>query len=85
MVIDFRITSPRTSLSRTSAGDIAAVEKRQIPLADLMIDAYWSAGGRVAHEGQSVYSHPGGGTHVGEDIVGRLDADGAAADPRCIA
>jgi predicted Zn-dependent protease len=38
-------------------------------LADLMIDAYWSAGARVAHEGQSVYSRHGGGTRVGESIV----------------
>ena len=39
-------------------------------VADLMIDAYWSAGARVAHEGQSVYSRPGGGTRIGERIVG---------------
>ena len=38
-------------------------------IADLMIDAYWSAGALVAHEGQSVYSKPGGGTRVGERIV----------------
>jgi predicted Zn-dependent protease len=38
-------------------------------VADLMIDAYWSAGARVAHEGQSVYSRPGGGTRIGEQIV----------------
>ncbi len=38
-------------------------------VADLMIDAYWSAGARVAHEGQSVYSHHGGGTRIGEQIV----------------
>jgi predicted Zn-dependent protease len=38
-------------------------------VADLMIDAYWSAGARVAHEGQSVYSRPGGGTRIGETIV----------------
>jgi len=38
-------------------------------VADLMIDAYWSAGGRVAHEGQSVYSRPGGGTRIGERLV----------------
>ncbi len=38
-------------------------------VADLMIDAYWSAGARVAHEGQSVYSRPGGGTRIGEAIV----------------
>ncbi|MCW2780057.1 MAG: TldD/PmbA family protein [Marmoricola sp.] len=38
-------------------------------VADLMIDAYWSAGARVAHEGQSVYSKAGGGTRIGERIV----------------
>jgi predicted Zn-dependent protease len=38
-------------------------------VADLMIDAYWSAGARVAHEGQSVYSRPGGGTRIGESLV----------------
>lgn len=38
-------------------------------VADLMIDAYWSAGARLAHEGQSVYSKPGGGTRIGEQIV----------------
>jgi len=38
-------------------------------VADLMIDAYWSAGARVAHEGQTVYSRPGGGTRIGEQLV----------------
>jgi predicted Zn-dependent protease len=38
-------------------------------VADVMIDAYWYAGGRTAHEGQSVYSRRGGGTRVGERIV----------------
>jgi predicted Zn-dependent protease len=38
-------------------------------VADLMIDAYWSAGARVAHEGQSVYSRPGGGTRIGDRMV----------------
>lgn len=38
-------------------------------VADLMIDAYWAAGARVAHEGQSVYSRPGGGTRIGDDLV----------------
>jgi predicted Zn-dependent protease len=38
-------------------------------VADLMVDAYWSAGARVAHEGQSVYSRPGGGTRVGDALV----------------
>ena len=38
-------------------------------VADLMIDAYWYAGARVAHEGQSVYSRRGDGTRVGERIA----------------
>jgi predicted Zn-dependent protease len=51
-------------------------------VADLMIDAYWSAGARVAHEGQSVYSKAGGGTRIGERIVNqgvRLFSDPAYA------
>jgi len=36
---------------------------------DLMIDAYWGAGARVAHEGESVYSRRGGGTRIGEQLV----------------
>jgi len=38
-------------------------------VADLMIDAYWGAGARVAHEGGSVYSRRGGGTRIGEHIA----------------
>lgn len=38
-------------------------------VADLMIDAYWSAGARVAHEGQSVYSQRGVGTRIGQSIT----------------
>jgi predicted Zn-dependent protease len=38
-------------------------------VADLMIDAYWNAGARVAHEGQSVYSRRGVGTRIGERIT----------------
>jgi predicted Zn-dependent protease len=38
-------------------------------VADLVIDAYWSAGARDAHDGQSVYSKRGGGTRIGEQIV----------------
>lgn len=38
-------------------------------MADLMIDAYWYAGARVAWEGQSVYSRRGGGTRLGDQIV----------------
>ncbi len=39
-------------------------------VADLMIDAYWYAGARTAHEGQSVYSRRGiGGTRIGDTIA----------------
>ncbi|HEU5036171.1 MAG TPA: metallopeptidase TldD-related protein [Nocardioides sp.] len=38
-------------------------------MADLMIDAYWYAGARVAWEGQSVYSQRGGGTRIGQRIA----------------
>lgn len=38
-------------------------------VADLMIDTYWSAGARVAHEGQSVFSRRGGGTRIGERVA----------------
>jgi predicted Zn-dependent protease len=39
-------------------------------VADLMIDAYWYAGARDAHDGHSVYSRRGGGTRIGEQLVG---------------
>jgi len=38
-------------------------------VADLMIDAYYNAGARDAHDGQSVYSRRGGGTRIGETIT----------------
>jgi predicted Zn-dependent protease len=37
-------------------------------VADLLIYSYWSSSGLDAHEGQSVYSKPGGGTRVGEKL-----------------
>lgn len=37
-------------------------------VADLVLYAYWNAGALDAHEGQSVYSKPGGGTRVGERL-----------------
>jgi predicted Zn-dependent protease len=40
-------------------------------VADLMIYAYWSASAREAHEGQSVFSKPGGGTRIGETLSPR--------------
>lgn len=38
-------------------------------VADLAIYAYWEAGARVAHEGQSVFSRRGGGTRIGDRIA----------------
>lgn len=40
-------------------------------VADLMIYAYWSASAREAHDGQSVFSRPGGGTRIGDRLSGR--------------
>ena len=37
-------------------------------VADLMIYAYWTAGAREAHEGQTVFGRPGGGTRIGEQL-----------------
>ena len=45
-------------------------------VSDLMIYAYWSAGARNADDGQTVFSRPGGGTRIGEDLV-------ATAASRC--
>jgi predicted Zn-dependent protease len=36
-----------------------------------MIYAYWTATARAAHEGRSVYAHPGGGTRIGETLSRR--------------
>ncbi len=40
-------------------------------VADLMIYAYWSASAREAHDGQSVFSRPGGGTRIGDRLSTR--------------
>jgi predicted Zn-dependent protease len=40
-------------------------------VADLMTYAYWVAGARAAHDGQSVFSRPGGGTRIGERLSRR--------------
>lgn len=39
--------------------------------ADLMIYAYWRASAREAHDGQSVFSRPGGGTRIGDRLSHR--------------
>jgi predicted Zn-dependent protease len=40
-------------------------------VADLMIYAYWTGAARDAHEGQTVFSKPGGGTRIGERLSSR--------------
>jgi predicted Zn-dependent protease len=51
-------------------------------VADLMAYAYWTASGRSAAEGRTVFARPGGGTRVGEQLgpAGlRLSSDPADA------
>jgi predicted Zn-dependent protease len=38
-------------------------------VADLMLDLYWSAGARDAQDGRTVFSRPGGGTRVGDQLA----------------
>jgi predicted Zn-dependent protease len=38
-------------------------------VADLMLYAYWTAGARIAHEGESVFSKRGGGTRIGDEVA----------------
>ena len=55
-------------------------------VADLMIDLYWSAGARDAHDGRTVFSRPGGGTRVGDrlaDVAVSLRSDPAAPFLQC--
>jgi predicted Zn-dependent protease len=55
-------------------------------VADLMVYAFWSAGALDGHEGQSVFSKPGGGTRVGErlcDLPITLRSDPAMLGQQC--
>jgi predicted Zn-dependent protease len=55
-------------------------------VADLMTYLYWSAGARDAYEGRTVFSAPGGGTRVGEELSGlpvRLYSDPRAEGLQC--
>jgi predicted Zn-dependent protease len=55
-------------------------------VADLFIYLYWSAGARDALDGRSVFSKPGGGTKVGEQLSAlpvRLRSDPSAAGLEC--
>ncbi|MGL5810999.1 MAG: metallopeptidase TldD-related protein [Nocardioides sp.] len=52
-------------------------------VADLAIYAYWVADARSAHDGQSVYGRPGGGTRIGEPVAStrvRMWSDPGRAD-----
>jgi predicted Zn-dependent protease len=55
-------------------------------VADLMISAYWGAGARNADDGQTIFSRPGGGTRIGEQLVNpgvRLHSDPAYPAIEC--
>ncbi len=55
-------------------------------VADLMTYLYWTASGRDAHEGRTVFSKPGGGTRVGDELTSlpvRLWSDPAAPGLEC--
>jgi predicted Zn-dependent protease len=55
-------------------------------VADLMTYLYWSAGARDAYEGRTVFSAPGGGTRVGENLASlplRLYSDPRAEGLEC--
>ncbi len=55
-------------------------------VSDMLIYAYWEAGARNAHDGRTVFARPGGGTRIGEEIVGkgvRLHSDPSYAGLEC--
>lgn len=55
-------------------------------VADLLVYLYWSASGRDAHDGRSVFSRPGGGTRVGHSLSAkdlRLFSDPALPGLEC--
>ena len=55
-------------------------------VADMLIDAYWSAGARTSADGQTIFSKPGGGTRIGEQMVNpgvRLHSDPSYAGLEC--
>ena len=55
-------------------------------VADMLIYAYWSAGARNSDDGQTIFSRPGGGTRIGEQMVNpgvRLHSDPSYAGLEC--
>jgi predicted Zn-dependent protease len=52
----------------------------------MLIYAYWSAGARNSDDGQTIFSRPGGGTRIGEQMVNpgvRLHSDPSYAGLEC--
>ena len=55
-------------------------------VSDLLIYMYWSAGAKEAAEGRTVFSQPGGGTRIGDQLSSQpvtLSSDPRAAGLRC--
>ncbi len=55
-------------------------------VADLVIDAYGNTGARNADDGQTIFSRPGGGTRIGEEMVNaavRLYSDPSYGSLEC--
>jgi len=55
-------------------------------VADMLIYAYWSAGARNSDDGQTIFSRPGGGTRIGEQMVNpgvRLHSDPSYTGLEC--
>jgi len=55
-------------------------------VSDLLIYMYWSAGAKEAAEGRTVFSKPGGGTRIGEQLTSQpvtLSSDPWASGLRC--
>lgn len=70
-VLDAELTERLGWATRQVAMDAGTYETILPPtaIADLMIYAYWTAAGREAAEGRTVFSAPGGGTRVGERLT----------------
>jgi predicted Zn-dependent protease len=55
-------------------------------VSDLLVYLYWSAGAKEAAEGRTVFSKPGGGTRIGEQLTSQpvtLSSDPRAPGLRC--
>jgi len=86
--LDASLTERLGWAARTIALDAGRYETVLPPtaVADLMINAYWSAAGRDAAEGRTVFSAPSGRTRLGERLTEApvtLRSDPAAAGLEC--